>query len=105
MQEFVALREKMYAYRVYNGKEGKKLKGIKKPVVEKTLTFEDYKTCLFGNGENVYRDQVLIRNEKHKLYTVKQNKIALNRDADKRITNEDGISTKARGFRFMTGSS
>ena len=45
MTEFVALRPKLYSYKVLDGSEDKKCKGIKKCVVKKTLTFEDYKTC------------------------------------------------------------
>ena len=42
MKEFISLRPKMYSYRV--GKdEPKKCKGIKKCVVNKTISFEDYK--------------------------------------------------------------
>ena len=42
MEEFVTLRPKMYSYRT-SEKESKKCKGIKKCVVRKTITFEDYK--------------------------------------------------------------
>ena len=48
--EFVALRPKLYSYRKLDGSEDKKCKGIKKCVVKKTLTFEDYKTCLFSDS-------------------------------------------------------
>ena len=48
MTEFIALRPKLYSYKVLNGAESKKCKGIKKCVVKKTLTFEDYKSCLFN---------------------------------------------------------
>ena len=47
MTEFAALRPKLYSYRKLDGSEDKKCKGIKKCVVKKTLTFEDYKNCLF----------------------------------------------------------
>ena len=50
MTESVALRPKLYSYKVLDGKEDKKCKGIKKCVVKKTLTFEDYKTCLFKDS-------------------------------------------------------
>ena len=35
-------------------------KGIKKCVVKKTLTFEDYKNCLFDNSTE-YRSQLMLR--------------------------------------------
>ena len=48
MTDFVALIPKLYSYKKLDGSEDKKYKGIKKCVVKKTLTFEDYKTCLFS---------------------------------------------------------
>ena len=42
MTEFVSLRPKLYSYRELDGSEDKKCKGIKKCVVKKILTFEDY---------------------------------------------------------------
>ena len=42
MKEFVTLRPKMYSYKVGNS-ESKKCKGIKKCVVKKTISFNDYK--------------------------------------------------------------
>ena len=45
IKEFVGLRAKLYSYIMDEGEETKKCKGIKKRVVEKTITHEDYKTC------------------------------------------------------------
>ena len=50
MTEFVALRPKLYSYRELDGSEDKKCKGIKKCIVKKTLTFEDYMTCIFRDS-------------------------------------------------------
>ena len=50
MTEFMALRPKLYSYKKLDGLEDKKCKEIKKCVVKKTLTFEDYKTCLFSDS-------------------------------------------------------
>ena len=100
MTELVALRAKMYAYRKLDAKaEDKRCKGTKKCVVEKSLTFEDYKQCLFGNGDTtVYREQMLFEHKKHHVFTVNKCKIALNREDDKRIIQDDGITTLARGY-------
>ena len=46
--EFVMLRPKMYAYKTGSA-ESKKCKGIKKCIVKKTISFEDYKACLWRN--------------------------------------------------------
>ena len=100
MTEFIALRPKLYSYKVLNGAESKKCKGIKKCVVKKTLTFEDYKSCLF-NSDTFYRSQLMFRSMKHEIFTIEVNKVALNRDDDKRISKKDGISTLARGHKCL----
>ena len=92
MTEFVALRPKLYSYRKPDGSEDKKCKGIKKCVVKNTLTFEDYKTCLFSDSTE-YRSQLMFRSAKHEVHTIEVNKVTLNRDDDKRISRKDGIST------------
>ena len=45
MKEFISLRPKMYSYRV-GSDEPMKCKGIKKCVVKKMISFDDYKRCL-----------------------------------------------------------
>ena len=94
MKEFVSLRPKMYSYRVGNS-EPKKCKGIKKCVVKKTITFDDYKDCLF-KGRNVHKSQLLFRSDKHEIRTLEVNKLALNSQDDKRIS-IDGIASYAMG--------
>ena len=94
MTEFVTLRPKMYAYKTGNS-ESQKCKGIKKCVVKKTISFEDYKACLFG-GETSYRSQLMFRSSKHEVRTLEVNKLALSRDNDKRII-VNWISSLARG--------
>ena len=93
-KEFVTLRPKMYAYKV-GSSESKKCKNIKCCMVKKTISFEDYKTCLFG-GEASYGSQLMFRSLKHEVRTLEVNKLALSRDDDKRIT-IDGIASLARG--------
>ena len=104
MTEFVALRTELYAYRKL---DDKKCKGIKKCVVEKTLGFDDYKKCLFDpcKSKNIYRPQLMFRNKKHEVHTVEVNKVALNRDDDKRITKKDRISTLAHGHNSLCWNS
>ena len=85
MTEFVALRPKLYSYRQLDGVEDKKCKGIKKCVIKKTLTFEDYKNCLL-NPTDVYRSQLMFRSSKHEVHMIEVNKVTLNRDDDKRIS-------------------
>ena len=103
MTEFVGLRPKLYSYKKLDDSEDKKCKGIKKCFVKKTLTFEDYKTCLFSDSTE-YRSQLMFRSSNHEVYTIEVNKVALNRDDDKRISRKDGISTFARGHKHLSWS-
>ncbi|PFX14418.1 hypothetical protein AWC38_SpisGene21422 [Stylophora pistillata] len=43
IEESVGLRAKLYSYKILEGKEEKKCKGIKKTVIKKNITHEDYK--------------------------------------------------------------
>ena len=96
MTEFIALRAKLYAYKTLDLREDKRCKGIKKCVVQKSITFDDDKKCL-DSGKNMLKSQLLFQNKKHIIYTVNINKIALNKDDDKRIIQADQIYTLARG--------
>ena len=102
MTEFVTLRPKMYAYKTGGSEstagrdEVKKCKEIKKFVVCKTMSFEDYKNCLLS-GETSYRTQLMFRSSKHEVRTLEVNKLALSRDDDKHIT-VNGINSLARGY-------
>ena len=69
--------------------------------MKRTITFEDYKSCLFENSTE-YRPQLMFRSAQHEMCTIEVNKVALNRDDDKRITREDGISTLARGHKDLS---
>ena len=98
MTEFMAFRPKLYSYKKLDGSEDKKCKGIKKCVVKKTLTFEDYETCLL-NDSTEYRSQLMFRSSKHEVHTIEVNKVTINRDDDKRISRKGGISTFGRGHK------
>ena len=104
MTEFMLLRPKLYFYKNLDGSEDKKCKGIKKCVAKKTLKFEDYKNCLFKDSTE-YRSQLMFRSIWHEIFTLEVNKIALNRDDDKRIAKKDGISTLARDHKDLSWSS
>ena len=98
MKEFISLRPKMYSYRVQKS-EPKKCKGIKKCVVKKTISFEDYKRCLFEKI-NIHRSQLMFRSKKHNVRMLEVNKLALNRDDDKRV-GVDGIASLAMGHYIL----
>ena len=96
IKEFVGLRAKLYSYIMDEGEETKKCKGIKKRVVEKTITHEDYKTCLL-TGKEQLRKQNIIRSYDHEVYTEEINKVALSAEDDKMFIMEDGKHTLAWG--------
>ena len=91
---FVGLRPKLYSFKVEDDKVVKKCKGIKKNVVKKGITFDDYIRCLFS-GEKQMKSMKIIRSENHDIYSKEINKIALSSNDDKRQVMEDKIHTLA----------
>ena len=96
IDEFVGLRAKLYSYKMFEGKETKKCKGIKESVVKKSITHEDYIKCLF-TGKEQLREMNVIRSYKHEVYTETVNKIALCSRDDKRYIQEGQTDTLALG--------
>ena len=97
IKEFVGLRAKLYSYKMYEeGEEIKKCKGIKKQVVESSISHEDYKTCL-RTGKEQLRKQNILRSYNHEVYTEEVNKVALSALDDKRYILSDGVHTLAWG--------
>ena len=47
IEEFVALGAKQYAFKTSDGKSEKKSRVVRKSVVKRKITFEDYKNFLF----------------------------------------------------------
>ena len=96
ISEFVGLRSKLYAYKMDDGGEDKKCKGVKKGVVKKKLSFEDYKKCLLSEKEQ-YRTMNMFRSRKHNIYTETVTKVALSSDDDIRVVCKDLVNTLAIG--------
>lgn len=96
IKEFARLRAKLYSHTVFEGKEKKRHKGIKKAVVKKNIAHDDYKECLFS-GNMQMRKMNVIRSQKHEVFTEMFKKIALSTNDDKRIIIEDKISSFAPG--------
>ena len=96
IKEFVGLRAKLYSYKMEEGEENKRCKGVKRQVVENTITHEDYKTCLL-TGKEILRKQNILRSYEHEVYTEEVNKIALSLADDKRHILSDGVHTLAWG--------
>ena len=96
IDEFVGLRAKLYSYKMFEGEESKNRKGVKKSVVKKSITHEDYKKCLTDQKPQL-RKMNVIRSYKHNVFTEEVNKVALSANDDKRYILEDGINTLALG--------
>ena len=96
IDEFVGLRAKLYSFIMFEVEETKKCKGIKKSVVKKSITHDDYKKCLF-TGDVQLREMSVIRSYKHVVYTEVVNKIALCSRDDKRYIQEGQTDTLALG--------
>ena len=94
IDEFVGLRAKLYSYKMFEGEEAKKCKGIKKSVIKKCIKHEDYKKCL-STGEVQLQEMSVIRSYKHVVYTEVVNKIALCSRDDKRYIQEGHTDTLA----------
>jgi hypothetical protein len=80
--EYIGLISKMYSYRTENF-VSKKLKCIKKAVLKKEISFEDYKNCLFNQKDYFHRQKV-IRSHKHDIFTEEVKKKSLSWKDDKR---------------------
>ena len=106
---FIGLSAKLYALKVIQNKEAlkniphKKLpfkgkeeerkdKVVKKSVIKKTLSFEDYKKCLFSK-EKVMRKMNIFRSKNHDIYSTTVNKVALSANDDKRLVCLNKINT------------
>ena len=53
---------------------------------------------------SIDRSQLMFRSCKHEVHTIEVNKVALNRDDNKRISKKDGISTLAHGHKSLSWS-
>ena len=105
MTDFIALRAKAYGYLIdgYNDDDydknkiiNKKAKGIKKCIIKRELTFKNYKDCNFNN-ETILKLLQRFKSDRHRVHAEEVNKIALNRNDDKRLYTFDRITTYPHG--------
>ena len=79
----------------FKGKEEeRKAKGVKKSVIKNSLSFEDYKKCLFSE-EKQMRQMSIFRSKNHDVYSTTVNKVALSANDDKRLVCKNKINTLA----------
>ena len=94
--EFVGLRSKMYSYIKDNQKEERTAKGIKKNIIKRNITHENYKQTLFENKQ-IYHKMKTIRSNNHELGSYEINKISLSCFDDKRYIHDNGKTSYAYG--------
>ena len=92
--EFIGRRSKMFSYVTDNGKNEKTAKGVRKYVIKKNITHENYKDCLL-NGKQMLHSMRTIRSDHHQIGSYQLNKISLSCFDDKRYIHEDGIHSYA----------
>ena len=101
--EFVGLRSKMYSYIKDNDEGGKTAKGIKKIVIKKDITHENYKQTLFNN-EQMHHTMKTIRSNNHQLGSYELNKVSLSCFDDKRYIHNNGDTSYAYGhYKILCG--
>ena len=94
--EFIGLRSKMYSYIKDNNDVGKTAKGIKKNIIKKDITHENYKKVLFNN-EQMHHTMKTIRSNNHQLGSYEINKVSLSCFDDKRYIHNNGETSYAYG--------
>jgi hypothetical protein len=95
MTNFVGLRAKMYAFKVQDGCETKKAKGVKKSALQE-LGVEDYEKVCMERIE-YHSKMCVFRSKLHQVYTELLIKKSLSGNDDKRYILEDGQTTLALG--------
>ncbi|KAK4885204.1 hypothetical protein RN001_001475 [Aquatica leii] len=117
LYEFVGLKSKLYSFKVQNPNDInntnttnsqsdsaiviKKAKGVLDSVVRNTISFDDYLKCIRENV-TLLREQRMIRSSTHDIFTIKQNRVALAANDDKRCIQPDGIHTLAWGHYLLS---
>ena len=91
---FVGLRPKLFTFKVEDKGETRNAKGVKKNVIKKSLTFQDYKNCLFSE-DKVMKEMNIIRSQNHDIYSMTINEVVLSANDDKRLICENRINTLA----------
>ena len=90
------------AYNKSKQRVTKKLKGIKKCVINKKINHEHYEQCV-KLGMKKWGSMVRFDSRQHNVTTIKQRKLALNAFDDKRYLLADGVSTLAYGHYKING--
>lgn len=97
IDEVIALRSKVYAYKTKSGKIGKRAKGTTAAAQQKELDWETYKRALI-ELRAIPVSNVMFRRDGFKISTEEMMKRALSGNDGKRIIEPDGIHTHAIGY-------
>lgn len=57
MNNFIGLKSKLYSYLMDDGKNNKTCKGVRKYVIKKNITHENYKDVLFNKNTNITHNE------------------------------------------------
>ena len=94
--EFIGLKPKMYIIKTSSQKHLKRAKGVKKSVLEKQISYENYFSCLFK--ESYYTHSMnRLQSKHHNILAIQEKKLSLSPLDDKRYILDDKISTYAYG--------
>ena len=102
IREFIGLKSKMYSISLDNEKNSKKAKGVKKNIIRKGISHQDYLDVLY-QSKVMHHKMKTIRSDCHQIYSYEINKISLSPFDDKRYILSDGISSYAYGHLNRTG--
>lgn len=96
IKAFCSPRTKSYAILYEDDSSVKKLKGVQKSYVKKKMNFDHFKQCVLEKKTHTANFNSIISN-KHTLYTVNINKLALESTDFKRVLCPNGRDTYAYG--------
>ena len=97
IEKYTGLRPKMYCVKVQD-KEIKKAKGVKKYIVQKEITSQQYEDSLF-HIKSMRHQMNTLRSSGHHIYGERINKTSLNPLDTKRFIDENGVDTLAYGHK------
>ena len=95
-QNYKEVLSKMYSILLDIKKSIKRAKGVKKHVLKKEIIHEKYREVL-SKKKTLHHPMNMIRQEFHRLYTIRVNKISLSAQDTMRYILKDGIHTLAYG--------
>ena len=96
IREYIGLRPKMYSIVKESGVNERKLKGVKRYVVQKHITHEQYRQVL-DDRQTMKHGMNMLRSEGHIMYGIHMDKISLSPLDTKRWIADDGVNTLAYG--------